>query len=253
MSIEVRTLDYGYTDGFRLSIYGLRLAGGKMTSIVGRNGAGKSTFLKCLAGVVPVPKRSIFLDDRDLAALGGRDRARRISYVPQEQVLALNYRVRDVVLMGRAAYIPAFSIPSQADLKAAEDAVRFVGLTGFENREFSRLSSGERRLALIARMVAQNADILLLDEPTTFLDPKHEIEVLDLCRRMAEDMGKTVVVTIHDIEMALRYSDEMVFMKDGRVAAAGPPSEIVCEDLLLRVYDIPMTIVPFDGKRLIVR
>ncbi len=252
VSIDVRELSFGYKD-FRLSIDCLRLETRKVTSIVGRNGAGKSTFLKCLAGVVPVSKQSLFLDGRDLASLRMAERAKLISYVPQEISLALDYRVLDLVLMGRAAFISPFSVPSWKDLRTAEEALRFVGLEGFETRNFSQLSSGERRLVLIARTLAQSAEILLLDEPTTFLDPKHEIEVMNLCRKLALDKGKTVIVTLHNLETAVNYSDTMVFMKKGKVVASGKPDEVLNSSLLEQVYDIRMTIVPHDGKKIIFR
>ncbi len=252
MSVEVRGLSFGYGE-FRLSVPGLRFESRKVASIVGRNGAGKSTLLKLLGGILPTPKRTVMLDGRDLAELKIPERARLISYVPQELAPALNYRVIDFVLMGRAAFVPAFSVPSREDRRLAGEAVRYVGLGGFEDREFSQLSSGERRLALMARTLAQSPDVLLLDEPTTFLDPKHEVEVMELCRRLATEKGKTVIVTLHDLEMAVKYSDEMVFLRKGAVAAAGPPDRVLSEALLADVYDIPMTIVPFDGRKLILR
>jgi iron complex transport system ATP-binding protein len=253
VSIEVRSLRIGYPGGFRLSVDGFRIESRKVTAIVGRNGAGKSTFLRCLGGIIAPPKRSILIGGQDLVSLKGSERARRISYVPQEQTLALNYSVLDLVLMGRAAFVPTFSAPSRADQEMAREAIRFVGLSGFENREISRLSSGERRLALIARTLAQSSDILLLDEPTTFLDPKHAVEVMDLCRKLAAEKGKTVVITLHDLELAMKSSDIMVFMKAGKILASGRPEDVVAEELLERVYDLPMSIVPFDGKKIIVR
>ena len=108
-------------------------------------------------------------------------------------------------------------------------------------------------MVLIARTLAQSAEILLLDEPTTFLDPKHEIEVMNLCRKLALDRGKTVIAVLHNLEMAVKYSDAMVFMKKGKVLASGKPDEVLDADLLEQVYDIPMTIVPYDGKKLILR
>ena len=252
MSVEVRSLVHDYGE-FRLSVAGLRFEGRKVTSIVGRNGAGKSTLLKCLGGVLPSSRGSLTVDGRDPAGLRTAERARLISYVPQELAPALNYTVLDFVLMGRAAFIPTFSVPSREDRRLAEEAIGYVGLAGFEGREFSRLSSGERRLALVARTLAQSPDVLLLDEPTTFLDPKHEVEVMGLCRKLADEREKTVIVTLHALELAVKYSDDMVFLKKGRVAAAGPASSVLSEDLLRDVYDIPMAIVPYEGRKLIVR
>jgi len=252
VSIEVKSLSFRYNE-FGLSVDGLSLSGSKLTSIVGRNGAGKSTFLKCLACVLPVPRQTIFLDGVDLAEMKAPDRARRVSYVPQEQSLALNYSVFDFVLMGRASYIPAFSVPSKEDADAAREALQFVGLSGFDDREFSHLSSGERRLVLIARALAQRSDVLLLDEPTTFLDPKHEIEVMDLCRKLADEKKKTLIITIHSLELAMRYSDFMVFMKSGKVIARGGPDEVLSDALLESTYDLKMRVVACEGRRLILR
>jgi len=252
MKVRVENLVFSYGD-FTLRISGQMFAEARVTSVVGPNGAGKSTFLKCLALVLPAPRRSIFVDDKDLADLKGKARARLVGYVPQEPAFTFNYTVLDFVLTGRAASIPIFSSPSRQDVEAAEEALWFVGLADFPGRLFFELSSGERRLVLIARTLAQQPDILLLDEPTTFLDPRHEVEIMELIRRLAREMRKTVIVTLHNLDMAVKYSDDMVFMKGGSVVASGPPGDILSESLLRNVYDIEMGIVNVAGQRLIVR
>ncbi len=252
MKVRVEGLHFSYGD-FSLRVAGLTFADARVTSIVGPNGAGKSTFLKCLASVLPTSRGSVFVDGRDLAGLGGKSRARLVGYVPQEPAFTFNYSVLDFVLTGRAAFIPVFSSPSHRDVEAAEASLGYVGLAGFSARPFFELSSGERRLVLIARTLAQEPDILLLDEPTTFLDPRHETEILELIRRLTGEMGKTVIVTLHALDMAVKYSDEMVFMKGGRIVAAGRPGDILSEALLKAVYDIEMSILTVDGRRLIVR
>jgi iron complex transport system ATP-binding protein len=252
MKVRVEKLSFAY-DGFRLEIDSLDFAGGRMTSIVGPNGAGKSTFLKCAAAILPVGRGSLFVDGRDLAGLGGRERAGLIGYVPQEPAFTFNYEVLDYVLMGRAAFLSAFSSPSTHDVRLAKEALHFVGLEGFSRRPFLELSSGERRLVLIARALAQESDILLLDEPTSFLDPRHEVEIMALCRRLAGERRKTIIVTLHNLEMAVRYSDAMVFMKGGRVVASGPPDEILSESLLRDVYDLDMSIVECAGQKFFVK
>ena len=252
MKFRVENLHFSYGD-FSLRVDAQTFAEARVTSIVGPNGAGKSTFLKCLAAVLPASRGSVFVDGKDLAGLSGKSRARLVGYVPQETAFTFNYSVLDFVLTGRAAFIPAFSSPSRHDVAAAEAALSYVGLSDFPARPFFELSSGERRLVLIARTLAQEPDILLLDEPTTFLDPRHEIEILELIRRLAGEMGKTVIVTMHALDMAVKYSDEMVFMKGGEVVAAGPPGVILSEGLLKAVYDIDMGILNVGGRRLIVR
>jgi len=252
VSLQVRSLFYA-NKNFTLRLEALEFAGGRLTCIVGPNGAGKTTLLKCLAAILPVGRRSVFLDGRDLAAIPAADRARRMSYVPQEHVPTFSYTVRDFVLTGRAAHLPLFALPAARDEAAVEEALEFVGLLPFADRSYAQLSSGERRLVLIARALAQNAGVLLLDEPTTFLDPRHEVEVMDFIRRLTLERGITVLVTLHNLEMAVKYSDALVFLKDGRVRAAGPPEEVLSEDLLRDVYDIPMRIVRCDGHQLIIR
>jgi len=252
MKLTVRNLDFSY-DGFRLAVDSLAFSGSRVTSIVGPNGAGKSTFLKCLASVLPSARHSLDVDGRDLAAVRGRERARLIGYVPQEPSFTFNYTVLDFVLTGRAAFLGVFSSPSGHDVRLAEEALHYVGLDGHGPHPFLELSSGERRLVLIARALAQGSEILLLDEPTSFLDPRHEVETMLLCRRLAADRGKTVVVTLHNLEMAVKHSDAMVFMKGGRVVASGPPRDILTEALLRDVYDLEMRIVEVQGQTFFVK
>ncbi len=252
MRLEARHLAWSY-EKFELRIDGLVCAAGKVTAVVGPNGAGKSTLLKCLARVYPVPKGVVFADGRDLAAVRGGERARLVGYVPQEPAFAFNYAVRDFVLTGRAAYLSPFAGPGPADIRLAEEALRFVGLEGFGDRPFLELSSGERRLVLAARTLAQESAILLLDEPTAFLDPRHEVEVMELCRRLAADKGKTLLVALHGLDMAIRYADELVVMKAGRVVASGPPAGILSEALLRSVYEIDLRLATVDGRLFVVR
>ncbi len=252
MKVRVDRLSFSY-ETFTLRVPDLTFAEARLTAVVGPNGAGKSTLLKCLAAVHRPPRGTVFIDGRDLSVLSGKSRARLVGYVPQEPSFTFNYAVLDFVLTGRAAFLSPFSSPGHLDVEAAREALSFVGLSGFEGRPFFELSSGERRLVLIARTLAQRSDILLLDEPTTFLDPRHEAEVMELVRRLAVEKGKTVVVTLHALDMAVKYADVMVFMKGGAVVATGPPLQVLNEGLLKAVYDIDMGIVEVGGRRLIVR
>jgi iron complex transport system ATP-binding protein len=252
VSIRVRNLTFAYKN-FSLRVDGLAFESSKVTAIVGPNGAGKTTFLKCLGAVLPVRKKSLFIDGQDIIALNSRERARLICYVPQEHDTTFNYEVSDFVLMGRAAFISPFALPSKEDMKAAEEALEFVGLSRFAGRSIGELSSGERRLVLIARALAQKSDILLMDEPTSFLDPRHETEVLTLVRKLAVEMRKTVLVTLHGLEMAVQYSDDMVFMKAGGVVAHGRSAEIFLEPLLESVYDMKMKVLDWNGRKVVIR
>ena len=252
MSVRVKNLSFSYKN-FTLEIRALNFEGAKVTAIVGPNGAGKTTFLKCIGAVLSSSKGSLFIDGQDVMSLKSQERARLIGYVPQEHDSVFNYQVADFVLMGRAAYISPFALPSQEDVKAAEEALEFVGLSDYSGRSISELSSGERRLVLIARALAQKSAILLMDEPTTFLDPKHETEVLQLVRKLAIEKQKTILVTLHSLEMAVQYADSMVFMKNGQVVAWGKPEDIFQEPLLESVYGMKMKILDWNGRKLVLR
>lgn len=252
MSVRVDGLAFAYKE-FKLQVGRLAFERERLTAVVGPNGAGKTTFLKCLGGLLPLRPGTVQVDGRDLVRFKSAERARRIGFVPQEHGSAFNYAVLDFVLLGRAAHLGLLSSPSVEDERLARDALDYVGLRAFAARPIGQLSSGERRLALIARALAQATDILLMDEPTTFLDMRHETEILDLVRRLAREAGKTVVCTLHNLDLALSYADEMVFLKDGAVLAAGPPGAVLSEPLLEAVYGIPIRIRTVEGRTVLLR
>ncbi len=248
--IEVKKLYFTY-DGFSLEVAGLLFPPGKVTAIIGPNGAGKTTLLKCLACLLPVQRHTVFYDSQDVARLKEQARARIIGYVPQEQTLAFNYSVLEFVVMGRAAHLPLFGLPSKRDFELAHRALEFVGLPSFAFRTLAELSSGERRLVLIARSLAQETPVLLLDEPTTFLDLRHALEILGLVRRLAAEKAKTVILTLHDINQAGHFADHLILMKAGRIVASGSPPQVLTEELLAEVYEIPVSLVEIGGRRLV--
>jgi iron complex transport system ATP-binding protein len=252
VSVRVVGLEFRYPR-FSLRVGDLSFEKARVTAIVGPNGAGKTTFLKCVGAILPVPRGSVYIEGRDAACLKSGERARLVCYVPQEHDTTFNYLVSDFVLMGRAAFVSPFALPSREDVKAASEALDFVGLAGQADRAISELSSGERRLVLIARALAQRSDILLMDEPTTFLDPKHESEIFELVRKLADERQKTIIVTLHSLEMAVRHSDQMVFMKRGEVIAHGRSAEVFAEPLLERVYDMKMKVIDWEGRKIVLR
>ena len=252
MTISVRGLRF-VRPGFELRVPAFDGREAELTAVVGPNGAGKTTFLKCLSGLWHPAEGDIRADGTPISALGEADRARRLAFVPQEHTAAFNFSVLDFVLMGRAAYLPLFGAPSASDRSAAAEALAYVGFEKFASRSLFDLSSGERRMILIARALAQNAGVLILDEPTTFLDPRRETEVMDLLARLAAEQRKTVVVTLHDLDLAVRYAARIVFLKDGRIVAEGRPDDVLTEDLLRSVFEIPMRIIDHEGRRFIVR
>lgn len=252
MKVEVRELLFSYPN-FTLKVKDLNFESSKVTSVVGPNGAGKSTFLKCLCMITPVGMGSVFINGEDLYEMKGSKRAQIIGYVPQEQILIFNFSIIDFVLMGRTPYFNLFPKPSKRDRKLAEEALEFVGIKNYKGRGIFELSSGERRLVLIARTIVQEPEIFLMDEPTSFLDPRHEIEIMELIRSLSTKMGKTVILTLHNLDLAIKYSDNIVFMKEGAIVGSGGTQEILTEEILEKVYDMKMKIVEINGHKVIIR
>lgn len=248
--LEIKGLNFTY-DGFKLEVEALSFPAGKITAIIGPNGAGKTTLLKCLAGLLPIRRRTVFYDSQDIASFKEQARARIIGYVPQEHSLAFNYSVLEFVVMGRAAHLSLFSLPSARDLEIARRSLEYVGLPSFASRALSELSSGERRLVLIARSLAQETPVLLLDEPTTFLDLRHGLEILELVRRLAKERGKTIILTLHDINQAAHFADNLVLLKEGGVLASGDPAEVLSEELIEKAYGLKVSLIEIAGRRFI--
>lgn len=252
MKVKVKGLIFSYPN-FCLKVENLIFEDSKVTSIVGPNGAGKSTLLKCIGMINPAPKGSVFINGEDISEIKGSRRARLIGYVPQEQISIFNFSILDFVLMGRTPYLNLISKPSKRDMEKAEEALKFVGIRNYRERGILEISSGERRLVLIARTIVQEPEVFLMDEPTSFLDPRHEMEIMELIKTLSEKMGKTVILTLHNLEMAVKYSDYLVFMKNGEIIGNGKTSEILSEEILEKVYDIKMKIVEFNGQKIILR
>lgn len=217
----------------------LTLIPGQVTAVLGPNGAGKSTLLSGLAGLVGPDTGRVALDEADLSRLPPAERARRIAVLPQTPELAWPVEVRTLVGLGRIPHHGARGADA-ADDRAVQAAMARADVTAFSDRPITTLSGGERARALIARALATEPDWLLADEPLTGLDPAHQLTAADLFRSLAGE-GMGVVVTLHDLTLALRLADRVVILRDGRVAADGPPDQALSPDTIARVYGVRAT------------
>ncbi|MEV0200160.1 ABC transporter ATP-binding protein [Nonomuraea sp. NPDC050691] len=221
---------------------------GEWLAVVGPNGAGKSTLLKAVMGLL-AHEGEITLGGRPSRALRPRDRARLVAYAPQTPALPPDMTVFDYALLGRTPYIPYLGRESRHDREVTASVLDRLDLTGLAARRAGELSGGERQRVVLARALAQQAPVLLLDEPTTALDLGHQQQVLELVDRLRLADGLTVVTTLHDLTLAGQYADTLLLLADGRVAAAGRPAEVLTEDLVGRHFGAGVKVQPGpDGR-----
>jgi len=213
---------------------------GCVTTLVGPNGAGKTTLLKCLNGILKPTVGTVFIDGYEVQKLKPIELAKKFGYVPQFSSSYLSFTVKEIVTMGRRPYIN-WSL-SEYDRKVIDSSLKIVGIEHLANRFFDELSGGEKQKVIIARALAQEPKVLLLDEPTSNLDLKHQLEILKLIRRLAKERDLTVIMAMHDLNMAYRFSDKIVMIKNGSIFAAGKPRDVLTPENIEAVYKVKVSI-----------
>ncbi|KOG71143.1 ABC transporter ATP-binding protein [Streptomyces flaveolus] len=222
----------------------LEIPDGKVTVVVGPNACGKSTVLRALGRLLRARGGAVLLDGADIAGLPSRQIARILGVLPQSPAAPDGITVADLVARGRQPHQKWWQQWSQADERAVTEALERTDTADLADRPVDELSGGQRQRVWIAMALAQDTDLLLLDEPTTYLDIAHQVEVLDLIRRLNHERGRTVVAVLHDLNQAARYADHLVAMKAGRIVAQGPPDEVVTAELVQKVFGLPAVVVP---------
>ncbi len=216
----------------------LNLSAGAVTTIIGANGCGKSTLLRALARLLRPEGGSVLLDGHDIHRRPSAEVARALSILPQGPSAPEGLTVEELVWFGRHPHQGAFGQRREGDRAAVHEALDQTGMTVFASRPVDRLSGGQRQRAWIAMCLAQGTETVLLDEPTTYLDLSHQLEVLELVRRLNREHGKTIVMVLHDLNQAVRYSDEIVALRHGEVYRQGPAADIMTRDLLREVFSL---------------
>lgn len=227
-------------------------AGGGWTTVIGPNGAGKTTLLRAIAGLIPSESGSVQLAGEDLSAMSVRQRARMVAVMPQTPVIPPRMHVVDYILLGRTPHLGHGMHATREDLDVVRATMADIGLDSFAGRRLDQLSGGERQSVIIARAIAQQAKLLLLDEPTTSLDIGRQQEVLELVDRLRAQQGLTVVATIHDLGLAAQYSDHLHLLVDGRVVATGTPEEVLVPELLSEVYRADLEVIHRNGEIVVI-
>lgn len=243
-TLTAHALTLAYGD--RTIVEGLDLAipPGRITAIVGANGCGKSTLLRALARLLPPRTGHVLLDGKALHSQPSKEVARTLGLLPQSPTAPEGIAVADLVGRGRHPHQKLLSRWSARDYQVVAESLAATGMTEFADRSVDELSGGQRQRVWIAMALAQETDILLLDEPTTFLDVAHQVEVLDLLTDLNRDRGTTIAMVLHDMNLAARYADHLFALRSGRVVASGPPNDVMTRDLIREVFDLDALVVP---------
>lgn len=241
--IRVENLAYEYPDTGKAVFRNIsfQVKAGDVVSLLGPNGTGKSTLLKCLAGILPAGGGSVLLDGEDLRGMGAGAVASRMAYVPQTQVSPFPYPVKEIVMMGRAARLGLFASPGREDLGQTERALELVGMAKLADRPCTQISGGEWQLVLIARAIAQESGILLLDEPTSHLDLGNQMKILETINSLAAS-GFTLLVATHFPDHAFLTSNKAAVLKDGALTPVSDPDSVITEAMMARTYGVDVKI-----------
>lgn len=244
--IATRHLGIGYP-GFAVGRdIELSVAPGEVLCLLGPNGSGKTTLFKTMLGLIPTQAGEVLIGGRPMASLPRKDIARRIAYVPQAHAAQFPYRVIDMVVMGRTAHLGLFAAPSSADRDKAHEALRTLGIDHLAEAEYTRISGGQRQLALIARALAQDAPAIIMDEPTASLDFGNQVVVLSEIKRL-KHAGLAIVLSTHDPDHAFSVADTVALLHDGHLIAQGKPASVLTPQALKTVYGVSVSLIGTDG------
>ena len=249
MTLRIGDLAFEYDSESVLDGVDLDVGRGELLGLVGPNGSGKSTLLRCVDRILEPQAGHVYVDGEDLEAASREAVARTVGYVPQQETSTFPATVFDTVMMGRKPYISWR--PTDEDRGRVATVIDALGLSELALRDVTELGGGQRQKVLVGRALAQETEVLLLDEPTASLDVRHQLEVLDLVREQA-DGGITVIMAMHDLNLAARYSDALAMLYDERIYAVGPPEEVLTPANIRTAYGIDATVTDHNGRLLVV-
>ncbi len=252
--LKIDNLSVFYGDRQILHNIQLEVHSGEIVALLGPNGAGKSTLIRSISGVIPIRRGNIFVDQQDVTSLSIMERARHISVVPQAVSMPPAFTVWETVLLGRTPYLNFLGQTSAKDESIARQALEQVDVVHLIEKRMDEISGGEQQRVLLARTLAQDTPILLMDEPTTHLDLSHQIDLLKLIKKQAKEKNLTVLVALHDLNLASMFADRIAIVQNGLLCVAGTPQETLTSEIINSVYNVPVHIVshPETGAPVII-
>ncbi|HHY77218.1 MAG TPA: heme ABC transporter ATP-binding protein [Clostridiales bacterium] len=248
--VKVENLYFFYGETNILEDINLSFQAGSFISIIGPNGSGKSTFLKNLSRYLEPQKGIVLLGGKDINQLSKKEISRNVSVVPQNILLEFDFKVKDIVMMGRHPYVNRWKGETEEDREIVEKAMKYTNILHFSDRSYNELSGGEKQRVILAQALAQQPKVLLLDEPISHLDLQYQVEILDLVKRLTVKEGMTVISVLHDLNMASGYSDKIIMLKDGKVYCQGKPEEVLTAENIAHVFNTNVSVSknPVTGK-----
>ncbi|MCT4562717.1 MAG: ABC transporter ATP-binding protein [Maledivibacter sp.] len=250
MTVYINGLEFSYAREKILKGINLNILPGEHVCILGPNGAGKSTLIKCMDGLLKPQKGDIRIDGRSIGDMKREEIAKKLGYVPQSSTNLFTLKVFDMVLLGRRPHTTWRS--SENDKRKVLNALELLNIEHLAMKNFNEISGGQQQKVIIARAIAQETDILLLDEATSNLDIRHQLEVMDIIRRLVDELGISAVMIVHDLNIAARYSDKIIIMNEGEIAAYGTPEEVLTEENISSVYGVEICIGDIKEKPYVV-
>lgn len=248
-AIEAKNITFSYNTEEVIKDVSFSLKQGEFLGIIGPNGAGKSTMLRILCSILSAKKGEILIFDKDINNIDKKSLAQKIAFVPQETHFALNFPVEDIVLMGRFPYLRAFQREGKDDFQTTKHALAYANVLEFKKRPINSLSSGERQRVVLARALAQQPQILLLDEPTSHLDLHHQYVIMELLKKLNSE-GVSIIIVNHDLNLASLYCQRLLLMHEGRIHSEGSPQSLINEEILKEVYGTEVTIITHPDTKI---
>lgn len=247
--MEIKHLFFSYGKNMVIKDLSLKIEKNKITTFLGANGCGKSTLFKLITRVEKPKMGMISLDGKNIKDFDRKDFAKKVAIVRQKNQIAGDIKVEELVSYGRNPYIGFMKKPNKGDREKIEKALEVCGLKEIRKEKVNALSGGQVQRVWIAMAIAQDSEILLLDEPTTYLDIKYQIEILNLVRDLNKNLGKTIVMVLHDINESIEYSDTIVGMMDGKIEFCGKTEEVLSADKISKIYDTKLKILNLEDKK----